>query len=448
MPTYTAKVANHVNRKQLLFLSGAALLLVFSLVHAQTVNNPIDSAFAKFWSASSPENADGTIDDIVKSGVTFEDVLARLKAGRKYTVQKTGIVLLSNRTSDGIVHFYHLNVPDSYDPAKRYQVRFQLHGGVGGRETNQPRGTGESPLPGAEQIYVVPYSWDAEPWWSNNQVLNLDTIIDSLKRTYNIDENRVVLSGVSDGGTGAYYIGMRETTPYASFLPLNGFIMVLSNEAVDDDQIFPNNLRNKPMFVINGGEDPLYPTATVDPFVKHMMTAVKTDYYPQPNAGHNTRWWPEMKDTYEKFVSDHPRDPDPDTLTWETAGLDHNRAHWLVIDQLGSRPGESISMSDLNMFQTPRVNRQIQLFQRRKHSGRVDLVRQGNTVQATTRGVAAFTLLLSPERFDFNQPIKVVANGHTVFENRVERNVKTLLKWAAHDNDRTMLYAAEIKIKL
>jgi poly(3-hydroxybutyrate) depolymerase len=380
--------------------------------------------------------------------VTFEDVLARLKAGRKYTAQKTGIVLLSNRTSDGIVHFYHLNVPDSYDPAKRYQVRFQLHGGVGGRETNQPRGTGESPLPGAEQIYVVPYSWDAEPWWSNNQVLNLDTIIDSLKRTYNVDENRVVLSGVSDGGTGAYYIGMRETTPYASFLPLNGFIMVLSNEAVDDGQIFPNNLRNKPMFVINGGEDPLYPTATVEPFVKHMMTAVKTDYYPQPNAGHNTRWWPEMKDTYEKFVSDHPRDPDPDTLTWETASLDHNRAHWLVIDQLGSRPGESISMSDLNMFQTPRVNRQIQLFQRRKHSGRVDLVRQGNTVQATTRGVAAFTLLLSPERFDFNQPIKVVANGHTVFENRVERNVKTLLKWAAHDNDRTMLYAAEIKIKL
>jgi poly(3-hydroxybutyrate) depolymerase len=448
MPTYTAKVANHMNPKRLVFLGSAALLLVFSLVHAQTVNNPVDSTFAKFWSASSPENAEGAIDDILKSGVTFEDALARLKAGRKYTAQKTGIILLNNRTKDGIQHFYHLNVPDSYDPSKRYQVRFQLHGGVGGRETNQPRGTGESPLPGAEQIYVVPYSWDAEPWWSNDQVLNLDTIIDSLKRTYNVDENRIVLSGVSDGGTGAYYIGMRETTPYASFLPLNGFIMVLANETVDDGQVFPNNLRNKPMFVINGGEDPLYPTATVEPFVKHMMTAVKTAYYPQPNAAHNTRWWPEMKDTYEKFVSDHPRDPDPDTLTWETANLDHNRAHWLVIDQFGARPGESVSMSDLNMFQTPRSNRPIQLFQRQKHPGRVDLERQGNTVQATTRGVAAFTLLLSPEKFDFNQPIKVVANGHTVFEGRVERNLKTLLRWAAHDNDRTMLYAAEIKIKL
>jgi hypothetical protein len=155
-----------------------------------------------------------------------------------------------------------------------------------------------------------------------------------------------------------------------------------------------------------------------------------------------------MKDVYEKFVSDHPRNPDPDTLTWETANLEHNRAHWLVIDQLGTRQDDSKSMSDLNIYENPRTNRQVQLFQRPKHPGRVDLVRQGNTVQATTKGVTAFTLLLSPGKFDFSQPIKVVANGRTVFESRVEPNLKTLMKWAAHDNDRTMLYAAEIRIKL
>ena len=435
-------------RRLAVLIGAAAVLLVFSRLQAQTINNQVDLAFGKFWSAGSPMEADRAVEDILKSGVTFQEALTRLKAGRKYAAQKTGIILLSNRTKDGIEHFYHLNVPDSYDPAKRYQVRFQLHGGVGGRETNQPRGNGESPLPGAEQIYVVPYSWDAKPWWSDDQVLNLDTIIDSLKRTYNVDENRIVLSGVSDGGTGTYYIGMRETTPYASFLPLNGFIMVLSNDAVDDGEIFPNNLRNKPLFVINGGQDPLYPTSSVEPFVKHMMTAVKTDYYPQPEAGHNTRWWPEMKDIYEKFVSDHPRDPDPDTLTWETANLNHNRAHWLVIDQLGGRPGDPKSMSDLNIYQNPRTNRPNQLFQRPKQPGRVDLVRQGNTVQATTKGVAAFTLLLAPDKFDFNQPIRVVANGRKVFEGRVEPDLKTLMKWAARDNDRTMVYAAEIKIKL
>src|SRR5262249_23040431 len=149
----------------------------------------------------------------------------------------------------------------TYDPAKRYQVRFQLHGGVGGRANSEPPGNGEAPLPRAEQIYVVPYFLVEYPWWDDDQDRNLGTIPDTLKRTYNVDENRVVVSGVSDGGTGAYYIGMRETTPYASFLPLNGFILVLANSEIDDGAIFPNNLRNKPLFVVNGGKDPLYPTS-------------------------------------------------------------------------------------------------------------------------------------------------------------------------------------------
>jgi predicted esterase len=434
-------------------LIGIGALLVSPASQAQTTSK-IDSAFEKFWAAKSPSEAERVIDDVVKSGVTFGAALQRLKTGRTYTSQKTGIIMLSNHTNR-IEHFYALNVPANYDPARRYQVRFQLHGGVGGRQTNQPRGNGESPLPGAEQIYVVPYSWSDAPWWSDDQVLNLNTIVDTIKRTYNVDENRVVVAGVSDGGTGAYYIGMRDTTPYASFLPLNGFIMVLANGDIDDGATFPNNLRNKPMFVVNGGRDRLYPTSEVEPFVKHLMTGVNIDYHPQPEAEHNTAWWPELKDTFEKFVADHPRDPHPDKLTWETANMDHNRAHWLIIDQLGSQPGDPKQLPDLNFMRDPDAvdlvsasNQLFPLFRHSKPSGRVDLSRNGNTIEATTKGVRAFTLLLSADKFDFDQPVKVVANEHTVFEGPVERNLKTLLKWAARDNDRTMLYAAELKIKV
>ena len=419
----------------------AATLFALPASYAQT-SSRLDAAFEKFWAAKSPNEAERMVDDIIKAGVTFDDALRRLKAGRTYTNQKTGTVMLNHRAKDGVEYFYALNVPANYDPARRYQVRFQLHGGVGGRQTNQPRGNGESPLPGAEQIYVVPYSWDAAPWWSDDQVFNLRGIVDAIKRMYNVDENRVVVAGVSDGGTGAYYIGMRDTTPYASFLPLNGFIMVLANRDIDDGQIFPNNLRNKPMFVINGGRDRLYPTAEVEPFVKHLAAAVNVDYYPQPEAGHNTMWWPEMKDVFEKFVADHPRDPHPDNLTWEAVTLDHNRAHWLVIDQFGTQSGDANPMPDLNLMEDQ------PLFERFRQPGRVDLTRRGNAIEATTRGVAAFTLLLSPEKFDFDQPIKVTANGRSVFDGRVQRDLETLLKWAARDNDRSMLYGAELKIKL
>ena len=67
--------------------------------------------------------------------------------------------------------------------------------------------TGIGRLAGAEQIYVLPAAWNDAPWWSDAQVDNLRGILDAVKRTYNVDENRVVLSGVSDGGTGAYFVG-------------------------------------------------------------------------------------------------------------------------------------------------------------------------------------------------------------------------------------------------
>jgi hypothetical protein len=86
------------------------------------------------------------------------------------------------------------------------------------------------------------------------------------------------------------------------------------------------------------------------------------------------------------------------------------------------------------------------IFPRRKPGGRVDLVRRGNTVEASTEGVRAFTLLLSPSVFDFRQPVRVIANGRTAFEGMVEPSIATMLKWAARDNDRTMVFGAEVNV--
>ena len=197
----------------------------------------------------------------------------------------------------------------------------------------------------------MPYSWDAAPWWSDDQLLNLADILDTAKRTYNIDENRVVVSGVSDGGTGAYYVAMRETTPFASFLPLNGFWMVLAQRQPEDRR---SALRQQPaqQAVLHRQRRPrpLYPTDLVDPHIEHFKKhGVPLVYEPQPEAGHNTQWWPQVRDHFETFVKDHPRRPLPDTLTWETSDTAaHNRAHWLVIDTLGAAADEAKQLDDLN----------------------------------------------------------------------------------------------------
>jgi len=422
------------------FMALAAMLLV----PGARAQSGAEAAFEKFFAADSADAAAHSVAGIENVGVSFDEAWRRLKKGRTYAAQQSGVTMLKNRTEDGVDHAYAVNVPAGYDPARRYQVRFQLHGGVGGRPDNSARGTGEiGTLAGAEQIYVLPYAGGETPWWTNDQILNLNAIVDSLKRTYNVDENRVVVSGVSDGATGAYYIAMRDTTPFASFLPLNGFIMVLTNDEIDDGFTFPNNLRNKPLFVVNGGRDRLYPTRNVEPFTKHLIgSGVEIDYHPQPEGEHNTKWWPEVKDSFEKFAADHPRNPHPEKLTWEAGDKIHNRAHWLVIDEFGTAAGEAKALPDANFMADGAM------FPRFKAAGRVDLIRKGNAVEAATKGVTEFTLLLSPDVFDFDQPIKVIANGMQVFNARVERSVKTLLKWAAADNDRTMLYGAEVQIKL
>ena len=74
------------------------------------------------------------------------------------------------------------------------------------------------------------------------------------------------------------------------------------------------------------------------------------------------------------------------------------------------------------------------------------VARSGNRVEARTRGVARFTLLLSPDVFDFAAPVVVTVNGAVVHEAVVVKDTATLLAWAARDNDRTMLYGAALPI--
>ena len=515
--------------------SAPALALLGGLTFfAQGRAPAVDAAFASFFEARGPHETAAASDRILATGIGFDEAFRRLKHGRAYARDVArGIIHKSYRGETG-EYFYTLNIPAGYDSAKQYQLRVQLHGGVGRMEANTPPRAGATlQLPGVEQIYLMPHAWRDAPWWSSRQVENLRTILDLVKRTYNVDENRVVISGVSDGGTGAFYMAMRDTTPFASVLPLNGFLLVLENEtAAADGDLFPNNLRNKPLFIVNGGRDPVYPASTVEPSVDQLMRAgFEVVYRPQPNAAHDTSWWPDVKDSFEQFVADHPRRPLPDALSWESGPPNiPSRAHWLVIERLRAGRPDEPALSDVNVMTVTRtadfgtrasgtrVNRVVKgsnadrmglrsgdvvlainnqpaspatdladllrgypsgrqlllsvkrgeesvrlagryepaawpaesplMFSRQQESGRVDLIRSANRIEATCRGVAVFRLLLSPEQFDLDRAVTVVVNGRTVFDGIVRRDILTLLKWAARDNDRTMLFAAELAIEV
>ncbi len=542
---------------RLVTLSIAVALVLASGARTATQGRDVEAAFERYWQASTLEEASAAAEAVIASGVSFDEARERLARGKSYASDVSrGIVSGARRTPDADFP-YTVEVPQDYDPSRRYQVRVHLHGGIM-RPEPAVRGTGGiGNLAGGEQIYVLPVGWGDAPWWSEDQLANLRDLLDAVKRRYNVDENRIVLSGVSDGGTGAFYVAMRDTTPYAAFLPMNGFIMILAQPSVGlRDPLFPNNLRNKPFFIVNGGRDQLYPTSLVDPYLRHLAAGgVDVTYRPQPEGQHNTAWWPEVKDGFEAFVDAHPRQPHPARVTWQApaalpapdpgpstalgAGPESarsgpgdltlvNRAHWIVIDELappsaeeplpdlnersagtepnfgvraagmrvtavlagsnaeavgllpddlvlsinGRRLPDGVPLLDLLSIQPPGtplalvvsrggaeieltgtyqptiVPRTASLFPRRGPSGRVDAVREGNTIRATTRGVSAFTVLLSPDAFDFSAPLTIVVNDRILFEGRIEPSLRTLMRWAARDNDRTMLYGAQITVRV
>ncbi|MEO8361153.1 MAG: PDZ domain-containing protein [Vicinamibacteria bacterium] len=531
--------------RRTLVLATALLLSVSSIERVVAQDKAtVDRAFDAYWNAGSVKAADKAAEGIFSSGASFATVVGRLADGRAYkTSAETGEIQWPTLAGGGSAHATTVVVPTNYNPMVKYPVRVFLHGGVARPDAPEGEGSGRPNRPRRrmefkpQYIAVYPSGYADAQWWFFNQVTNLNEILDRLKRSYNIDENRVHLMGVSDGGTGAYFVGAKDPTPWSVLFPLNGSLRVLANPATRaDGDIFTTNLRNRPIYAVNGELDPLYPVSTVVPVLIMLQKAgVNLTFRPMAGAGHDTSWWPTEASAIDAFEEDHPRDPQPESLSWETERTDrYNRVSWLVIDRLdpskrgttfadsntieiqepadfglrvdsrrgdgrqvieiipgtnaatmGLKKGDIILRMDDSSIRTsgdigrvfdehragtrmsfevdrkgqrltmqgdfppdPKPPRKEETFKHSRPSGRVDVARKGNTFDARTRGVGAFTLLLAPGAIDFDKPVKVIVNGKVSFDGHVERSVQTLLRYATRDNDRTALFGAELSIQV
>ena len=427
-------------------MKALAIALVTAFALTAAVNQkPAEPLLEKFFAAETPADAEALANSFEM--FDFEYLYQRLQQGRTYLDEKRGEYSLRWKSKSGPYFNNVVDVPADYDPAQKWRLRVQLHGGVGRPSPNaqapgrQPTPSGRAPnrIEGEKQIYLHPSGWMAAQWWDEEQVDNILRAVDVLKRKYNIDETQIYLTGISDGGTGVYYVALKEPNLWSSYLPLNGSLGVLRNPANGaDGEMHGNNFINSPLYVVNGQHDQLYPVAQVEPHIVWLQKmGVDVTFRPQAGAAHNTAWWPTERASFERFVHEHPRAAHPAALSWETERVDRfNRNRWLIINELRADASRATELTDVGFFGHT------------KRSGRVDVRRKGNTFDAVVRDVAAFTLLLSPDAIDFNQPVAVTVNGKQVFSGIVKRDHATLMRWAARDNDRTALYGAELKIAI
>src|SRR5690349_2513458 len=101
-------------------LAGLGVAVAARVIAAGAASPAVDRAFQEFFAAADTTAASDRTGAIVRARATMADAQAALKAGRTYSADvPRGVTRASHRV--GATEFaYTLDVPPTYDPAKRY----------------------------------------------------------------------------------------------------------------------------------------------------------------------------------------------------------------------------------------------------------------------------------------------------------------------------------------
>ena len=154
-------------------------------------------------------------------------------------------------------HEYSLYVPEYYDDTKQWPLIVALHGGYGrGDEyiwtwlrTARSRG------------YVVLSPKSVGDTWSialpRLDVRSIVAMMDKVCDTYSIDRTRIYLTGLSDGATFSYLLGLQHSERFAGAAPIAG---VLS--PITDMLLRAQKGIELPIHIIHGAHDAIFPVQT------------------------------------------------------------------------------------------------------------------------------------------------------------------------------------------
>ncbi len=334
----------------------AGLVLAAVAVFAQE-GPDIDGLMKKFFDASDEKARSQAISLIEFSGASSLEIEKHLRAGRKYSEDvETGWQVLYNKCTDGKKRPYHLYVPENYDPKKKYPIFFDLHGGV-----SRPAIVSIEQMKSRRSLWgllakekgfilIIPHGEKDALWWNKVGTDNLLQQIDYVKRNYSVDENKVFLSGFSDGASGCFWMGFHKPTSLAGLIPLSGNIMV---SKMGPYQCYPRNLLNRPIHATNGGKDRLYPSDRMKKLIDPLKElGVDIDWTAYPEAGHSMSYFKTEMPRVMEFVEKTSRNPAPSHVIWETADTEAGRCDWVRIGKIED-VGNNLGFEDINLIVGP-----------------------------------------------------------------------------------------------
>ena len=185
----------------------------------------------------SDSRKDGSRQEVLDTATAREDV---------------GVFHLANAT--GARGGYSLYVPEDYTPGRALPLVMALHGGGGhGRAflwswLRDARGQGA--------ILAAPTSV-GDTWalqGADVDTPNLLRILAEIQGTYSLDPERLLLTGMSDGGTFSYVSGLEPGSPFTHLAPIASAFHPMMAQMAD-----PGRMKGLPIHVTHGVLDWMFP---------------------------------------------------------------------------------------------------------------------------------------------------------------------------------------------
>jgi phospholipase/carboxylesterase len=166
----------------------------------------------------------------------------------------TGIFHVDNEP--GVRGGYSIYVPEDHDPAVALPLVMALHGGSGHGRAFLWSWLADARTYGA--ILVAPTS--VERTWAINgpdpDTPNLASILSVVRGRWNVDPERLLLAGMSDGGTFAAVSGLEPGSPFTHLAPTSCAFHPMLAQMAD-----PDRLRGLPIYLTHGALDWMFPVA-------------------------------------------------------------------------------------------------------------------------------------------------------------------------------------------
>jgi predicted peptidase len=184
---------------------------------------------------------------------------------------------------------YILVGPIGYNPSGWYGAPSTMAAGTGGANGavgmgGPPRGGAGGP-PGAGPggaARPIPTTLGVSNEVSQRSEKDVMTVLDMIRKEFNVDDKRIYIMGHSMGGAGAIYLGVKHASIWAGI----GAIAPAHAPA----GIFSQNYtlapaRNIPMIIVQGDKDPLIPVVGVRHWIDQMKELQITHQYIEMAGG-------------------------------------------------------------------------------------------------------------------------------------------------------------------